>query len=145
MIKKEGHWIESPLLDSGNQVSSSLVFLGLGRLHLFMEEIVVLVTAGSETEATNIARALVEQGLVACVNVLPGVRSIFQWDGKVTEEREFLLIAKTVSQAFERVATAVKSLHSYSVPEVIALPIQHGLPEYLSWVRDVTKRAGQSA
>jgi periplasmic divalent cation tolerance protein len=110
-----------------------------------MDEIVVLVTAGSEAEATNIARALVEQGLVACVNVLPGVRSIFPWEGKVTEEREFLLIAKTVSQAFEQVATVVKSLHSYSVPEVIALPIQHGLPEYLSWVRDVTKPAGQPA
>jgi periplasmic divalent cation tolerance protein len=114
-------------------------------LPLVMDEIVVLVTAGSETEATNIARALVEQELVACVNVLPGVRSIFQWEGKVTEERECLLVAKTVSRAFEQVATAVKSLHSYSVPEVIALPIQHGLPEYLSWVRDVTKPAGQPA
>lgn len=114
-------------------------------LPVVMDEIVVLVTAGSETEATNIAKALVEQELVACVNVLPGVRSIFQWEGKVTEEREFLLIAKTVSLAFEQVATAVKSLHSYSVPEVIALPIQHGLPEYLSWVRDVTKPAGQPA
>jgi periplasmic divalent cation tolerance protein len=110
-----------------------------------MDEIVVLITAGSETEATNIARALVEQELVACVNVLPGVRSIFQWKGKVTEEREFLLVAKTVSQAFEQVATTVKSLHSYDVPEVIALPIRHGLPEYLSWVRDVTKQASQSA
>jgi periplasmic divalent cation tolerance protein len=110
-----------------------------------MDEIVVLITAGSETEATNIARALVEQKLVACVNVLPGVRSIFQWKGKVTEEREFLLVAKTVSQAFEQVATTVKSLHSYDVPEVIALPIRHGLPEYLSWVRDVTKQASQSA
>ena len=110
-----------------------------------MDEIVVLVTAGSETEATNIARALVEQELVACVNVLPGVRSIFQWKGNVTEEREFLLVAKTVSQVFEQVATTVKSLHSYDVPEVIALPIRHGLPEYLSWVRDVTKQASQSA
>jgi len=110
-----------------------------------MDEIVVLVTAGSETEATNIARALVEQKLVACVNVLPGVRSIFQWKGNVTEEREFLLVAKTVSQVFEQVATTVKSLHSYDVPEVIALPIRHGLPEYLSWVRDVTKQASQSA
>ena len=114
-------------------------------LPVVMDEIVVLVTAGSEAEATKIARALVEQELVACVNVLPGVRSIFQWEGKVTEESEFLLIAKTVSQAFEQVATAVKSLHSYSVPEVIALPIQHGLPEYLSWVRGVTKPAGQPA
>jgi len=108
-----------------------------------MDEIVVLVTAGSETEATNIAKALVEQELVACVNILPGVRSIFRWEGEVTEECEYLLVAKTVSQAFERVAAAVKSIHSYSVPEVIALPIQHGLPEYLSWVRDVTKHASQ--
>ena len=68
-------------------------------LPLVMDEIVVLVTAGSETEATNIARALVEQELVACVNILPGVRSMFQWEGKVAEEREFLLVAKTVSQA----------------------------------------------
>ncbi len=110
-----------------------------------MDEIVVLVTVGSKTEATSIAKALVEQGLVACVNVLPGVQSIFRWEGKVTEESEFLLVAKTVSRAFERVATTVKSLHSYSVPEVIALPIQHGLPEYLSWVRDATKRSSQQA
>jgi periplasmic divalent cation tolerance protein len=61
------------------------------------------------------------------------------------EEQEFLLVAKTVSQAFERVATAVKSMHSYSLPEVIALPIQQGLPEYLRWVRDVTKPTGQTA
>ncbi|UCH91296.1 MAG: divalent-cation tolerance protein CutA [Nitrospirota bacterium] len=110
-----------------------------------MDEIVVLVTVGSEAEAANIARALVEKRLVACVNILPGVRSIFQWEGKVTEESECLLVAKTVSQVFEQVATAVKSLHSYSVPEVIALEIQHGLPEYLSWVRDITKPASQLA
>jgi periplasmic divalent cation tolerance protein len=110
-----------------------------------MDEIVVLVTTGSEAEARRIARALVEQELVACVNVLPSVRSIFRWEGQVVEEQEFLLVAKTVSQAFERVATAVKSMHSYSLPEVIALPIQQGLPEYLSWVRDVTKPTGQTA
>jgi len=110
-----------------------------------MDEIVVLVTVGSEAEAANIARVLVEQRLVACVNILPGVRSIFQWEGKVTEESECLLVAKTVSRVFEQVAKAVKSLHSYSVPEVIALQIQHGLPEYLSWVRDVIKPADQPA
>lgn len=109
-----------------------------------MNEIVVLVTVGSEAEATSIARALVGQGLVACVNIIPGIRSIFQWEGKVTEEHEFLLVAKSVSQAFEHVAAAVKALHSYKVPEVIALPIQHGLPEYLRWVRDVTKQVDQT-
>ena len=77
------------------------------------------------------------------MNIIPGVRSIFQWEGKVTEECEFLLVAKTVSQAFENVVAAVKSLHSYSVPEVIALPIQYGLPEYLSWVRESTTQANQ--
>lgn len=110
-----------------------------------MDEVVVLVTAGSEEEATSIARDLVEKKLVACVNILPGVRSVFQWEGKVTEECEYLLIAKTVSQAFEGVVVAVKSLHSYSVPEVIALPIQQGLPEYLSWIRESTNQASSSA
>ena len=108
-----------------------------------MDEIVVLVTVGSEAEATSIANVLVGQGLVACVNILPGIRSIFQWEGKVTEEQECLLVAKTMNQAFEPVAAAVKSLHSYDVPEVIALPINKGLPEYLGWIRDVTKQVDQ--
>jgi len=106
-----------------------------------MDHVVVLITAGSEVEAMKIASALVERRLVACVNVLPGIRSIFQWEGKIMEEQECLLIAKTVDKAFERVVTEVKALHSYSVPEVIALPIQDGLPEYLSWIGDVTKQA----
>lgn len=110
-----------------------------------MDEIVVLVTTGSEVEATSIARDLVERKLVACVNILPGVRSIFQWEGKVTEECEYLLVAKTVSQAFEAVVAAVKSLHSYSVPEIISLPIQQGFLEYLQWVREATSQASQSA
>lgn len=109
-----------------------------------MDEIVVWVTTGSETEATNIAKTLVEQQLVACVNVLPGVRSIFQWKGKVVEEHEWLLVAKTVSEMFDQVAISVKSMHSYDVPEVISFPIQHGLPEYLSWLRDVIKQPAQS-
>ena len=67
-----------------------------------MAEIVVFVTAGSEAEATKIARALVEQKLVACVNILPGIRSVFQWEGQVMEEQEFLLMAKTVAQGFDQ-------------------------------------------
>ncbi len=106
-----------------------------------MAKIVVLVTSGSEAEATKIARGLVEQQLVACVNILPGIHSFFHWEGKVTDETEFLLIAKTVDLLFEQVATAVKSLHSYSTPEVIALPIQDGLQDYLDWIENVTKQA----
>lgn len=109
-----------------------------------MYEIVVFVTASSEAEATKIGKCLVERGLVACVNILPGVRSIFQWEGKVAEEQECVLMAKTVSQAFDQVTTTVKSLHSYSLPEVIALPIQQGLPEYLSWIGEATKQFRQA-
>lgn len=104
-----------------------------------MDEILVLVTAGSEGEATKISNVLVEKKLAACVNIIPGVRSIFEWEGKITEEQEFLLLAKTVKEAFDQLARAVKANHSYTVPEVIALPIQHGSEEYLSWIRNMTK------
>ena len=105
------------------------------------EEIVVLVTAATEEEGQRISRALVEQRAVACVNILPGIKSIFRWEGKVTEEQEVLLMAKTVLNAFDRVASIVRTNHSYEVPEIISLPIQRGTPEYLSWVRTMTQGA----
>ena len=108
-----------------------------------MDEIVVLVTVGSEGEATKISSILVERGLAACVNIIPGVRSIFRWEGNITEEQEFLLLAKTVNKAFDQLTSAVKANHSYRVPEVIALPIHHGSEEYLTWIRDMTK-SGES-
>lgn len=104
-----------------------------------MEEIVVLVTVSSEGEATSLSRILVENGLAACVNIIPGVRSIFKWDGKISEEQEFLLLAKTGRQAFGQLVSMVKANHSYTVPEIIALPIQLGSEEYLAWIRDTTK------
>lgn len=107
-----------------------------------MHEIVVFVTAGSEEEGRKISRILVEERAVACVNLLPGMRSIFQWEGQVKEEQEVLLMAKTVSGAFERVTSLVRANHSYDVPEIIALPIQDGLPEYMSWVRETTTSLG---
>ncbi|MCA9471305.1 MAG: divalent-cation tolerance protein CutA [Nitrospirales bacterium] len=107
------------------------------------QEIVVLVTAGSEDEARNIAKIIVQKGLVACVNIIPKIQSVFTWDGAVTEEQESLLIAKTTMKAFEKLESAIKTLHSYSVPEIIALPIHAGSLEYLSWVRETvnTKEA----
>ncbi len=108
-----------------------------------MDEIVVLMTAGSEGEAKKISRILVERGLAACVNIIPGVRSIFRWEGNITEEQEFLLLAKTAKQAFDQLTLAVKANHSYRVPEVIALPIQHASEEYLTWIQDMTK-SGES-
>lgn len=104
------------------------------------QAIVVLVTAASTQEAARIGRALVKAELAACVNLLPGIRSIFRWEGKVSEEREVLLIVKSRSDLFDRLAAAVTRLHSYKVPEVIAFPIADGTPDYLAWIRKSTRK-----
>ena len=106
-----------------------------------MAEIVVLITASSEEEAQNISRVLVGENLAACVNIIPKVRSIFQWEEKVTEEHECLLILKSVTDVFDSLVAKVKAHHSYSVPEVIALPILKGSADYLAWVREVIQPA----
>lgn len=87
----------------------------------------------------RIGHALVEAELAACVNVLPRVRSIFRWEGKVTEEQEFMMVLKSRSDLFEVLALTIKKLHSYAVPEIIALPIVTGSDEYLAWIRDSTR------
>ena len=100
------------------------------------DAVVILVTAGSETEAETIAKALVEEQLAACVNILGPIRSIYCWQGKVADEREWLLLIKTPAERFAAVETKVKALHSYQVPEVIALPIVAGAEGYLRWLRE---------
>lgn len=104
------------------------------------QAIVVLVTAASRQEAARIGRALVKAELAACVNLLPGIRSIFRWEGKVSEEREVLLIVKSRSDLFDRLTAEVKRLHSYTVPEVIAVPITHGTADYLAWIYKSTRK-----
>ena len=91
-----------------------------------MNEILVLTTAGTNDQAEQIAAALVENGEAACANIVPGVRSIYRWEGKVCNELEFLLLIKSRAEKFEAVRTRIKSLHSYAVPEIIALPISEG-------------------
>ncbi len=98
-----------------------------------------MVSASSQEEASKIGRALVEAELAACANVLPNIRSIFRWEGKVTEEPEVLLLVKTRANLFNDLAKQVKGMHSYQVPEIIAISIGRGWPEYLSWIRAVTK------
>jgi periplasmic divalent cation tolerance protein len=100
------------------------------------DTIVILVTAGSEAEAETIARALVEERLAACVNILSPIRSIYRWQGKVVDDREWLLVIKTQTERFAAVEAKVKALHSYQVPEVIALPIVAGAEGYLHWLRE---------
>jgi periplasmic divalent cation tolerance protein len=103
------------------------------------DEIVILITASSDNEAANIARTLVDEHRVACVNVIKGVQSFFFWEGRTQESSESLLICKSRSSMIDGIMTRVKSLHSYTVPEIIALPIVAGLPAYLEWVRSSAK------
>lgn len=100
--------------------------------------IVVYVTAPQD-EAVDLAKTLVEERLVACVNLVPGLRSIYWWQGKVEDEPEVLCIMKTRSNLFESLRDRVRELHSYEVEEIIALPIVAGNPPYLDWIRENTQ------
>ncbi len=100
--------------------------------------VVVFITASSREEAAKLAEALVAEKLAACVNRVDGVSSVYWWEGKVEHAVESLLIAKTRGDLVEKLAARVKELHSYTVPEVIALPILSGNPDYLKWIAEVT-------
>jgi len=95
---------------------------------------VVFITASSEEEAKKIAVCLVEENLAACVSILPKIRSIYRWEGKVADQEEVLLIAKTSEEKFAALSRSVKKLHSYQTPEVIAVPVADGLKPYLDWI-----------
>jgi periplasmic divalent cation tolerance protein len=95
---------------------------------------IVLSTAGSEDEARNIARHLVERRLAACVNIVAQIESIYRWQGKVESSREWLLLVKTTAEKFPAVRDAIRELHSYELPECIALSVEDGTAEYLEWI-----------
>lgn len=99
-----------------------------------MSEMFVYMTAGSLEEARRIGRALVEERLVACVNLLPITRSIYRWQDRVEEAEEVAMIAKTQAPLVDRLTRRVAMLHSYDCPCVVALPIAGGNPEYLAWI-----------
>jgi len=103
------------------------------------DEILALITASTTDEATRIGTILVEEHLAACVNVVPGVQSLFYWEGKARDEREALLIVKSRLPLFERLIARVKSVHTYTVPEIIALPIIAGSRDYLDWLHETTR------
>ncbi len=100
--------------------------------------VVCLVTIDDLDKAAEIARSLVESKLVACVNIIPEIRSIYFWQGKVCDDSERLMLMKTRKERFSDVQRAVKALHPYQVPEIIALDISDGLPDYLKWIDDCT-------
>jgi len=98
------------------------------------DKIVVLSTCGSAQEAERVARALVEKRLAACVNIIKGVRSIYRWKDAIEDEEEALLVIKTSRALIEDLRTEIEHLHSYEVPEVIALQVVDGSERYLAWM-----------
>jgi len=101
-------------------------------------EIVCYITAPNEAEAVKIARALVENRLAACANIVQNVRSIYAWKGAIEDDAEVLMIVKTQKALFQKLSEKVKEIHSYDVPEVIALPVVDGSEDYLQWLREST-------
>ena len=101
--------------------------------------IVVLCAVGTAEDAERIAGLVVERGLAACVNVLPGVLSVYRWKGKLEKDEERLLVIKTRYERFEALREAIVSAHPYETPEVIAVPIVAGHPPYLEWLDDCVR------
>lgn len=103
------------------------------------DKIVVLTTCDSEEQASDLARALVEHHLAACVNILPGARSVYRWKEEIEESTEWLLVIKSRRDLFPAVRASIEKLHTYEVPELIALPVVEGSAPYLAWLdRELT-------
>ena len=98
------------------------------------EKIVVFSTCGSEQDAIKVARALVEAKVAACVNILPNIRSVYRWKGAIEEESEWMLIIKSSRSLFAQLQVELRKVHSYEVPEVLAIPVVDGSAEYLGWL-----------
>ena len=98
------------------------------------DELLVLTTAGSQAEAEKIAHTLVDRRFAACVNIVPKIQSVYRWQGKVESAEEFLLLIKTLQGRETEVCAAIRELHSYELPECIAISIESGSKEYLQWL-----------
>ena len=99
------------------------------------EPIVILLTAPNDQEAGRIAETLVSSGLAACVQILPEIRSIYRWKGEVARESEVLLLAKTTRERFAELEQAVRSMHTYDTPEIVALQVLAISDDYLKWLK----------
>jgi periplasmic divalent cation tolerance protein len=106
-----------------------------------MPYIIVFITTSSEKEADMIAGNLVDSKVAACVNIIPGVKSVYTWKGKKETAQECLLFVKTKKENFSELESMVKSLHSYETPEIISVAIDHGEKRYLEWIQEAVKNA----
>jgi periplasmic divalent cation tolerance protein len=112
-----------------------------GEIHMDTDYLIVLVTVPTFEDGRKIAQELVGQKLAACVNILPGITSIYSWEGEVCEDAELQLVIKTRGALFSAISDFVKEAHPYDVPEVIAMPISGGSTAYLDWVDAVTQNS----
>jgi len=103
-----------------------------------MEAILVISTLPDPQQAEKLAQLLVEQRLAACVNILPGGTSVYRWQGKVESASETIVLIKTTMVGYPALEAAIKAAHPYELPEIVAVPVTAGLPEYLSWVASET-------
>jgi periplasmic divalent cation tolerance protein len=104
------------------------------------DKIVVLVTGSNSRECTRIARHLLKRRLIACANLVPQIRSLYTWEGKFADERECLMVLKSSREMFPELQAEIEKLHSYSVPEIVALPIVEGSANYLNWIAESVGR-----
>ncbi|MCJ2513235.1 MAG: divalent-cation tolerance protein CutA [Candidatus Thermoplasmatota archaeon] len=100
---------------------------------------VIYTTLDNEQDARKIANFLIEEQIVACVNIIPNVISIYRWKGKIEEEKEFILIAKTVDENVIKTIKRIKELHNYELPDIIAIPVNNGYDEYLEYIKRETE------
>ena len=103
-----------------------------------MSTLIVITNAPSREVALDIARALIERKLAACVNVMAECTSVYRWQGKVETTRETPLLIKTRAAIYDELEAAIRSLHPYELPEILAVPVERGLPDYLEWVNTET-------
>ena len=109
-------------------------------MSLAPQALLVLSNAPNKEVAEQLARLLVERRLAACVNILPAVHSIYRWDGQLEEASEVAMQIKTITAHYAELETAIKAMHPYAVPEIIAIPIVDGLPAYLDWIKQETSK-----
>lgn len=104
------------------------------------QALLILTNVPDEATATAIASMLVEKRLSACVNILPGVRAVYRWEGQIEQADEITLLAKTTSDRYAEAEAAIKALHPYDLPEIIAFPVAAGFPPYLKWIAQETSK-----
>ncbi len=110
-----------------------------------MGALVVITTVGTEEEANRLAEEMVARRHAACVNIVPVHRSVYRWQGKICDDREYLLVIKTLEQEYEAVAATLRELHSYELPEILALSVSRGDARFLDWIAQSLDKSAEFA